>query len=98
MIVLVTVSIAMKRHHGHSNSYKRKHLIGTGLQFRGLVHYCHGRKQGGIIDGHGSGEVAESSTSGSAGSRKRETLAWLVHLKLQSPSLVKHFPQQGHTS
>ena len=34
----------MKRHHDHSNSYKGKHLIGAGLQFRVLVHYCHGRK------------------------------------------------------
>lgn len=38
------VPIAMKRH--HSNSYKGKHLIMAGLQFRGLVCYCHGRKHG----------------------------------------------------
>jgi hypothetical protein len=25
----------VKRHHDQSNSYKRKHLIGAGLQFRG---------------------------------------------------------------
>jgi len=41
---LVRFSVAMKRHHNHSNSYKGKHLIGAGLQFRGLVCYCHGRK------------------------------------------------------
>jgi hypothetical protein len=30
----------VKRHHDHGNPYKEKtHLIGTGLQFRGLVHY-----------------------------------------------------------
>jgi hypothetical protein len=28
----------------HGNSYKRKHLIGAGLQFKGLIHYDHGRK------------------------------------------------------
>jgi hypothetical protein len=39
-------SIAAKRHHG--NSYKGKHLIGAGLQFRGLVYYHHGRKHGGV--------------------------------------------------
>jgi hypothetical protein len=25
---------------------KTKHLIGVGLQLRGLIHFCHGRKQG----------------------------------------------------
>ena len=34
--VLVRVSIAMKRHHDQGNSYKEKHLIGAGLQYRGL--------------------------------------------------------------
>ena len=42
------VSIAVKRHHEHGNSYKGKHLIGAGLQFRGLVHYHHGRKRGSV--------------------------------------------------
>jgi hypothetical protein len=39
---------------------QNKHLIGAGLQFRGLVHYCLGRKHG----RHGTGEGAESYTSG----------------------------------
>jgi hypothetical protein len=30
----------------HSNTYKGKRLIGAGLQFRGSVHYQHGRKCG----------------------------------------------------
>jgi hypothetical protein len=39
--VLVKVSIAVKRHHDHSNSYKGEYLAVIGLlQFRGLVH-CH---------------------------------------------------------
>jgi hypothetical protein len=37
----------MKRHHDRGNSYKGKHLIGAGLQFGGLVHYHHGRRDGG---------------------------------------------------
>jgi hypothetical protein len=37
--VSVMISLAVKRHHDHSNSYKEKHLIRAGLQFRGLVHY-----------------------------------------------------------
>jgi hypothetical protein len=40
--VLVKVSISVKRHHDHGNSYKEKHLIRAGFQFRGLVHYHHG--------------------------------------------------------
>jgi hypothetical protein len=36
----------VKRHHDQSNSYKEKHLIGAGIQFRGLVHYHHGGKHG----------------------------------------------------
>ena len=38
--------IAVKRHCDHSNSYNEKHLIGVGLQFRGLVNYRHGEKNG----------------------------------------------------
>ena len=38
----------MKRHHDHCNSYKGEHLIGAGLQFRGLVHFCHGGKHSGV--------------------------------------------------
>jgi hypothetical protein len=51
-------------------SYKGKHFIGTGLQFRVLAHCCHGGK-------HGSMQAAMvlekelCSTSGSTGSRKR---------------------------
>jgi hypothetical protein len=30
------------------NSYKGQHLIGAGLQFRGSVHYHHGRKHGSV--------------------------------------------------
>ena len=41
-------SIAVKGHHDHSNPNKDKHLIGTGLQLSGLVHYCHGKKHDGI--------------------------------------------------
>lgn len=46
---IFTVSVGFyfwKRHHDYGNSYKRKHLIGDSLCFRGLVHY-YGRKHGG---------------------------------------------------
>lgn len=39
---------AVKRLLDHDNSYKGKHLIGAGVQFRGLVHYHHSGKH----DGH----------------------------------------------
>jgi hypothetical protein len=41
----------MKRHHDNSNSYKEKHLIGVGLQIKGLVHYLHDGKHGSIQTG-----------------------------------------------
>ena len=49
--VIVRVSTAVKRHHHRSNPYKGKHLIGAGLQFRGLVHYHHDRKHGSVQAG-----------------------------------------------
>jgi hypothetical protein len=39
--------------------------------FRGLVPYHHGREHGSHAGRHGAGELAEISTSGSAGSRER---------------------------
>lgn len=40
------VLIAWKRHHDHVNSYKGNHLVGVGLDLRGLVYYLNGRKHG----------------------------------------------------
>lgn len=34
-------SIALKRHHDHRHSYKRKHLIEVASSFRVLVHFHH---------------------------------------------------------
>ena len=66
--------IAVERCHDHINSYKEKHLIGAVLQFQRfspLSTWQHASRPG-------AGEEAETSTSGSASSRKRETLglAW----------------------
>lgn len=47
-IGILTVSIAVKRHHDHS--YKGKDLIGTGLQFRDLIHYHHAVKKHGVTE------------------------------------------------
>jgi hypothetical protein len=56
-----------------NNKQNRKTFIRAGLQFRGLVHYCHGRKHG-STGRHGAEEGAERSTSRSSGSRKRVLL------------------------
>ena len=52
------VSIAVLRHNDQGNSYKTKHLIGTGLKFhtfRPLLSWQHPGR-------YGAGERAESST------------------------------------
>ena len=64
VVVFIRVSIVIKIHHNHSNSYKRKHLIGTGLQFGCLVHYKH--SFGSIV------ASSESSTFRSEWSRRSQ--------------------------
>ena len=67
-LVLVRVSIAVKRHHDHSNSYKGKHLIGwLTFQNSNLLSswwdmQCAGK--------HDAGEGAENSISQPEGNRK----------------------------
>ena len=39
----------MKRHYDYGNSYTGKHLIGTGLQFRDLIHSGTGRGHADIV-------------------------------------------------
>jgi hypothetical protein len=81
--ILVRISIAMKRHHDHGNSYKGNHLIGAGLQFRASVHYHH-------VGKHGSTQaymvlkrqLKVLYLDLQAAGRDREILAWLEHLRL----------------
>jgi hypothetical protein len=47
IVVLVRLSIAVKRRHDQGNSYKGQHLIGA-YSFRGSVHYHHSRKHGSL--------------------------------------------------
>lgn len=51
--VLVRVAIAMKTHHDRGYSYKGKHLIGTGLQFREvqsiIIMVGHGSEQADVV-------------------------------------------------
>ena len=60
--VLVGLSIAVKRHPDHSNSYKGKHLIGcliVSVDKSITIMARHGDN----TDRHGAGEEAESCTS-----------------------------------
>lgn len=65
----------MKRYHDH-----RKHSVGVGLQFRSSVHYHYVKNHAGTW----YWSAAESSMSGSPGSRKREAPLARLQLKLQS--------------
>jgi hypothetical protein len=62
-------------------THKEKHLSGDVLQFRGLAIIVLGESMsaGGR---HDAGEVAETSTSGSAGSRMREISAFHVSISI----------------
>ena len=66
MPVLVRVSIAVKRHHDRSNSYKGEHLIGAGLWGQSpLLSWQEAWQHAGR---HGAGEGVKSPTFGLAGS------------------------------
>lgn len=68
-------SIIMKKHPEPRNSSKGKHLLGAGLQFQKLNPWSSWQEVLWHAGRHGAGEeVAESSTSWSAGSRKKKTL------------------------
>ena len=100
--LLVGVSITVKRHHDHGNSYKGQHFIGTGLQVRGLVHDHRGRKHG---DKHGrqtwllekEPRILHLDHRQQTG-RKSDTGPGLSIWKHQSPLPVTHFLQQGRTN
>jgi hypothetical protein len=76
------VFIAVKKYCDHSHSYKGKNLIRAGLQFQRFSSLSSWWEAWWHAGTHGAGEVAESSTSGSADSRKKEWhWAWLKYLK-----------------
>lgn len=79
-LYLSRCSIATKRHYYHRNSYKRKHLTGISLLFRGSVHFHHGGK-------HYAGDRAENLTSIWEGSSKRK---WATGHNLSAWNLKAH--------
>ena len=73
-IILVRVSIAVKRHHDHGNSHKGNHFTKEeAYSFRGLVH-CHHVKEENMTAGSfgrvQTDMVLENSTSCSKDKRK----------------------------
>jgi hypothetical protein len=82
----------VKTHHDHGNFYKRKHLIGAGLQFRGLF-AKHGNVQTGMVL---ETELRILYLDLQAAERDCELPAWLEHLRPQSPLLMTYFLQQSH--
>ena len=58
MGVLVRVFIAVKRHHDRDNSYKGKHLRGSGLQFQGFSPLSSRWEAWWCADRHSAGEIA----------------------------------------
>ena len=87
--VLVRVSIAVKRHCDHSNSYKENHLTGAGLHFS-LVHCgLNDGKQGGMqIDMVREKELRILCLGPQAATKELPHRAWLEHLRPSSPPLV----------
>ena len=76
-------SIVEKTCFEHSTSYKGKQLIGAGLQIQKFSPLLSWWEIVWLVVRHGA-TGAQGSTSGSAGSRMREThQAWLGHLKAQ---------------
>jgi hypothetical protein len=62
-IVYVRVSITVKRHHDHGNSYKGKHLVWIGLQSQRFSQILSWQKAWQHASRHGVEDGAESSTS-----------------------------------
>jgi hypothetical protein len=62
-IVLVRVSIALKRHHEQDNPYTRQHLIGAGLQVQRFSSLSSRWEAWQHPGRHGAGKGAEISTS-----------------------------------
>jgi hypothetical protein len=63
--------IAVKRHRDHDNTYKKQYLIGVSLQFQTFSLLSLLWEAWQHAGRHGTGEAAQSSTSGSTGSSRR---------------------------
>jgi hypothetical protein len=87
--------ITVKRYQDHGNSYKGSHVIGAGLQFRGLAYYCHGNMQASLVLEKELRllQLNQQATEGDCVIHG----SYLENLKTQSPLQVTNFLQQIHT-
>jgi hypothetical protein len=92
------VFVRVKRHCDHGNTYEGKHLIGAGLQFRGLARYHHGGKQGSIQADMVLEEMLRVLPQDPQAEGSERRWVWLGLLNPQSPPAETHFCQQGHSS
>jgi hypothetical protein len=72
--------------------------LGLAYRFRGLVCYSHGRKHGSMQQSMVLERYLRGIHLNQQGAGRERHWAWLEYLKPQSPPLVTHFLQQGHTS
>lgn len=89
--------IAVKRHRGHSNSYKEKHLIGDSLQFQRFSRLSSWWGAWQPVGRHGAREGDDSSTSSFSGRRIlciSLSVTWAEYLQASPHSDI--FPQQSH--
>lgn len=95
--VLVRVSIAVKRPHNQGNSNKGRHLIGSDLQFRGLVHHYHSGTHGGTQADTVLGKEPSHLHLYPKAAEVNATLglAWASETSKPTP-IVTHFLTQSH--
>ena len=89
------ISIAVKRHHDHGNSYKGKHLAGAGLHLQRFCQLSSWQEAWRHTGRYGAGIEAENSTSRLAGSQKGMP-HWVCTEHLRPQSLSQF--HEGHTS
>jgi len=79
----------MNRCHEHSNSYKRKHLIGAVLQFQRFSPLSPWQEAWQHAGRYGAQEELRAPLPNlQVAGRSERHWAWLEHLKLQSPPVV----------
>jgi hypothetical protein len=86
-IVLVRISIAVKRHHDQGNSYKGQHLIGAGLQVQRFSPLSSRWEAWQHPGRHDAGEGAEST---SCSERNQKTNFHAARRRVSKPTPQRH--------
>lgn len=94
--------MGVKRHHDHANSYKESISLGLACSFRGLAHYPHSGKHGGVQADMEEPTVPQLAPQAAAGDcvSDRAELEHIYDIKAcpHLPPPVVHFLQQDLTS